>query len=216
MDLVLKVGLFAIIIALVFITIYLVFGNMILKPSQIGQQQAEQFVINDLNKTYPNANITIINESRSAIENNSWNIVLRIILNQTKVCPTLFIIGFDYPATGLEPSIYNMYTDKCIIYGISNNSLNQYSSYIISTPQVAVVRAYNLSGSLKNYVNTYGYNNVSSNAKFYHLLNASLTPLNKTFSNIWIINLTAANAKFSQFALLNTNGTVINNFTIKK
>ncbi len=216
MDLILKVGLFAIIITLIFIALWFLVGPEILKPQQITQKQAVQFVIRDLYKIYPNASITIINKSKSIIENNSWNIVVKIIKNQTKVCPTLLIMGFDYPATGLKSSIFNVYTNKCIIYGISNKNLNQYSLYIISTPQIAVVRAYDLSNNLKNYVSTYGYNNTSAYAKFYYSLNNSLTPLNKTFSNIWVINLTATNAKFSQYTLLNANGKIIDNYIIKK
>ncbi len=215
MNLIWKVGIFALIFALIVIVIYSGIISKIFKPSTINELQAEGIILKDLNKSYPTANISIINISPSS-QNNSWNFVIKMIYNKTKACPTLLIMGYNYPTVELLPSLYNVYTDKCIINGISNSTLNKYYSYIISTPEIAKVRAYELSTALKNYIYIFGYNAVNASAKYYPVLYPTNTPLNKTIKNAWLINFTAPNANYSQYAILNQNGTISSEFSEAK
>lgn len=169
------------------------------QSTQLTKQQAEQLVLNDLSQENPGANVSVVNGSPSTLEQNSWNIVVSVIYNATKPCPTLSIEGFDYPATGLVPSSYNIYTaynrDTCIIYGLPNN---RYSSYVINSPYIAIAKSFNESYSpIISYVYTYGYSNVNVHAT-----------LNRT-TYVWLINYTAPNANYSLNILMHTNGSII-------
>lgn len=170
--------------------------------THLTAQQAEQIVINDVKTTSPNANITIISVSNSTIQKGSYNVVLSVVYNATKPCPTLSIEEFDYPALSLVPNINNLYTKTCVIYGLSDAP-----SYVIISPEIAIVRSYTQNNKLiSSYVNSYGYNNTYVRAKFYSYLNQS-------FQNVWIINYTAKNANHSAYVVLSSSGTVIYNYT---
>ena len=129
--------------------------------------------------------------------------------NSTKPCPTLFIEAFDYPATGLLPSVDNLYTDKCFIYGLSSAP-----TYVVSSPSIAIVKSYNNRFfptievmPLAEYINTYGYESMTVHATFFNTLGKSMTPFNETFNNVWLVNYTATGADYSEFVILDSSGT---------
>jgi hypothetical protein len=210
MDLLLKVGILIIVLIVIFGAAFLIFVHTG-QSGPLTQAQAQQIVLNDIKASNPNATVTVVSSSPSPSFNNSWSIVLAIVYNATRPCPTLFIEGFDYPATGLSIShgIDNLYTTKCVISGLSTAP-----TYVISSPEIAIARSYNTSSpELVNYVTLYGYNNVNVYATFYANLGASATPLGQSFSNIWLVNYTAKNAPYSQYVVLAQSGQIIGNYT---
>ena len=158
MDLLAKV---AVVVAIFIVIAGAGFYVLKLSASPSGpltSQQASQIVINDLKLHNPTADVTIINVTPSMLKSGSWSMTLSVVYNSTRPCPTLFIEGFDYPATGLVPSVDNLYTENCTIYGLSTAP-----TYVISSPAIAIVKSYvSNSIAISNYVNTYGYGNTSS------------------------------------------------------
>jgi hypothetical protein len=99
-----------------------------------------------------------------------------------------------------------------VIYGLTSAP-----NYVISSSEIAIVRAYTSNApELTNYVNTYSYINTNVYAKFYYTLNASATPLNKSYTNVWLVNFTAVPAPYNQYVILNQSGTIKANFTTAK
>jgi hypothetical protein len=207
MDLLGTVAIIAIVLIIIFTAGFVLLKNNTEK--QLSSAQAVQFVLNDLKASNPNANITVINVSNSTLKKGSYDIVLSIVYNASKPCPTLFIEGFDYPATGLVPSVDNLYTKNCIIYGISSAP-----SYVISSPQIAIARSYNQGISqITNYVSTFGYNNTMVTARFYPYLNDNATNLGQSYYNVWLIKYKAKSINYSVYAVMDSSGTVIANYT---
>ncbi len=204
-----KVLVLVIVIAVVAGLLFIVFNRQV-TTGPVTEAQAEQLVLSDVNATNPGALVTIINASPSTLESGSWNIVLSVVYNATRACPTLSIEDFDYPATGLSGATINNYTSNCIIYGISSAP-----SYVISSPYIAIARSYN-STIAKNYVTTYGYSNTQVHARFYSSLNSTSTPLNQTLASVWIINYSATPASFNQYFVLSLSGAVLGNYTAQK
>ncbi|MDE1870971.1 MAG: hypothetical protein KGI06_01900 [Candidatus Micrarchaeota archaeon] len=207
MDLLGQVAVIVIILVVVFTAAFILTTQT--QKHELTAAQAKQFVINDLKASNPSANITVINISNSSLEKGSYDIVLSIVYNATRPCPTLFIEGFDYPATGLVPSVDNLYTKNCIIYGLSNAP-----SYVISSPEIAIARSYNQGiGQITNYVSAYGYNNTAVTATFYPYLNDNQTNLGQNFYNVWLIRYRATDANYSVYAVLDSSGAVSGNYT---
>lgn len=205
MGLLTRVAIIVLILIVVFTAGFLIFRRT--TSHQLTPQQAEQFVINDLKSSNPSANISVISITNSTLKAGSYNIVLSIVYNATRPCPTLFIEGFDYPATGLVPSIDNLYTKNCVIYGLSDAP-----SYVISSPEIAIARSYNQGiGQITSYVSTYGYNNTVVTAKFYPSLND--TSLGNNFYNAWLIRYRATNSNYSIYAVMDSSGTVVGNYS---
>jgi len=207
MDLVERVAIVVVLLIIVFSAAFLIFRHN--NQQQFTSAEAVQFVINDLKAANPSANITVINVSNSTLKQGSFNIVLSIVYNATKPCPTLFIEGFDYPATGLVPSLDNLYTSKCVVYGLSDAP-----SYVISSPEIAIVRSYTDNVSqINNYVNTFGYSNTFVTAKFYNYLNNTNTHLAQSLYNVWLVRYRATNANYSVYAVVDSSGAIAGNFT---
>jgi len=208
MDLLGRVAIIVLVLIIVFSA-----GFILLKrntQSQLTSAQAVQVVLNDLKASNPSANITVINVSNSTLKEGSYNIALSIVYNATRPCPTLEIEAFDYPATGLVPSVDNLYTTGCKIYGLSATA---YESYVISSPEVAIARSYNQGISqITGYVSAFGYNNTYVTATYYTYLNENSTHLGKSFYNIWLVKYKATNANYSIYAVLQNN-TVVGNYS---
>lgn len=214
MDLLSRVAVLAVIIiiiaGLIFLFIKQNFGNTLCKPP-LSSDRAVQCVLSDLEASNPSANISVVDVSQSKISNSSWNIVLSVVYNGTKPCPTLFIEAFDYPATGLVPSVDNLYTRNCIIFGLPSESPYFNSS---RSPYIAIVRSYNQSNpSITNYVSAHGYDNVIVHAKFYSYLDLNTTHLGKQYYNVWLINYSATNAQDSDFVVMDSSGVIVGNYT---
>lgn len=209
MDLLTKVAVAVVIIILIAGAGFLIYNAISEHATSLTAQQASQIVVRDLLLQSPSANITIINVTPSALKRGSWSVTLSVVYNATRPCPTLFIEAFDYPATGLVPSIDNLYTQRCVVYGLPTAP-----SYVISSPSIAMVQSYD-SGfpPIADYVSTYGYNSTTVHARFFATLPSSMTPLNRTFYNAWLVNYTAKGAPHSQYVILSTSGAIIGNYT---
>jgi hypothetical protein len=176
--------------------------------SVLTEQQAVQTVLSDQALKHPNATISVINVTPSTVKANSWDMVLSIVDNGTRPCPTLSIEEFDYPAFSLLNSTVNTYTKGCKIYG------GAYTSYKISTPAIAIVESYtNSSSGAASYVSTYGYNNTVVHARNFTVLESNMTPLDKTLNDVWLVNYTATGAGHSLFVILNYSGAVVGSYT---
>lgn len=211
MDLIGKVAIIVILLIVIFSAGFILFKHSV--QTQFTAQQAKQVVLNDLKASNPRANITVINVSNSTLEKNSYNVVLSIVYNSTSPCPTLFIEEYDYPATGLVPSVDNLYTKNCIIFGLSNAP-----SYVIGSPIIAVARSYNQSVAhnvtqVTNYVSDFGYNNIMTTAMFYPSLNNTNTHLSQSYYNVWLIRYKAAAANYSIYTVLDSSGAVVDNYS---
>ncbi len=211
MELIARVGVLLVVIVAVAAAGFLLFTHSASQQGPVTKTQAESLVYNDVKLQNPNATITIVNASPSSVAPNSWSITLAVVYNATRPCPTLFIEAYDYPATGFVPSTDNLYTRGCVIYGLATAPY-----YVISSPDIAVVGAYNTSSWVQHYVSVYGYNSVTASASFYANLTASATPLNMSYSNIWLVNFTATQATYSEYVLLGQSGTRIANYTIAR
>ncbi|HUC39055.1 MAG TPA: hypothetical protein VL944_02905 [Candidatus Acidoferrum sp.] len=216
MELLGRVAIIALIIIVIVGAALLVIRYAVHNTGPLTAAQASQIVQRDLKQSYPNASISIINTSPSTLAQNSWNVFVSLVYNATRPCPTLYLEEYDYPATGLVPSVSNLYTRGCVIYGLTTSSLPYYT-YIITSPEVAIAKSFNSSfPSLVVYVNTYGYNNTNVYATHYAALNlgTNIDPSNTTFSDVWLINYTATQAPRSQYVVLNSTGSIIYNYTL--
>lgn len=209
MDLLEKVAVVVVLVIIVFSAGFVLLTHT--TKTTRTSKQAEEVVINDLKSSNPDANITVINVSNSTIENGSYNIVLSIVYNATRPCPTLFIDEFDYPATGLVPSVDNLYTKDCVIHGLSYAP-----SFVVSSPEIAIAESYNQTSvpQITNYVSTFGYNNTNVYAKFYPYLNENDTNLGQSYYNVWLVTYKATNANYSVVAVLDSSGAIAGNYTV--
>ncbi len=210
MDLFAKVIIAAIIIGVILGAFFLL--KYTYSP-QLTQAQAQQVVMSDLQAHSPGAIINVVNVSPSKLKNDSWSVVVNIVYNSTTPCPAILTESFDYPALGLSPTVYSVYSDNCSIYGVGS-LLGKYYNYVISSPYIAIAQSYAQNYTpIKDYVSRYGYNATTVHAKFYDTIPANFTPLNDTFSNSWLINYTAGGSIQSLFVIMSTNGTITNSYT---
>ncbi len=217
MDLLAKVGIGAVILIIIFAGV-LVFRYAATRSGPLSASQAQQVVQRDLKLAYPNATINVINVTPSTLASGSWNVFVSQVYNATRPCPTVYLEQYDYPATGLVPSVANLYTQHCIIYGLSNTSLPYYT-YLITSPEIAIAKSFNTSfPALVVYVNTYGYNSTNVYASHYQSFtpNKSVLPSGRSFSDIWLVNYTNVRAPYSEYVILNSSGSILFNYTISR
>ncbi|MCL4381411.1 hypothetical protein M1614_00325 [Candidatus Marsarchaeota archaeon] len=213
MELIVKTIVGVVILVIAIIAIFMSVNiSHINKINNITVQQAESLIISDLKQHSPNANISILNASKSKSHPGSWDIMIRTVYNNTSVCPSVVTQQFDYPATGFlnTTTIYSNYSENlCHVY-IGFSSQSGLVNNIIGLPAIAIATPYNKSFTpLVNYVNKYGYQNVSAKAKYFDVLNIS----NNSFHNVWFINYTAKNSNYSYLLIINRAGEVSNNYT---
>ncbi len=214
MDLLEKVGMVGIIVVILVLAFNAV--SLLMQGSKSPQPtaaQAVQLVINDVKATSPNANITVVSVSNSTAQKGSYGIVLSVAYNSTRACPTLFIDEFNYPAFSLSNSTDNLYTygnaNKCIINGLVNSST---TPYVIGSKYVAIARSYSSDiPQITSYVNRYGYNNVNVNASYYS--NLTNSHLAQNYYNAWLVRYKAAAANYSEYAVIDSSGSVASNYT---
>ncbi|MCL5430497.1 MAG: hypothetical protein M1504_03400 [Candidatus Marsarchaeota archaeon] len=213
MDLLARVGIIVIVIVVMVAGASLLISQH--QQSPLTENQAVQLVLNDVKTANPSAIVYAVSVSNSTVKSNSWDIIFAVIYNATRPCPSLFTEEYDYPATGLQPLVTNWYTRSCVIYGLSNVS-SYIKSYVISSPEIAIVRSYTSNNpEVQYYVNTYGYNSVNVHAAFFSNISVSMTPLNTSFGNSWLVNYSAPNANYNQYVVLDQSGTVLGNYTIQ-
>lgn len=217
MDLLAKVGIGAAILIIIFAGV-LVFRYAVARPGPLSASQAQQIVQRDLRLSYPNATINVINVTPSTLSSGSWNVFVSLVYNATRPCPTVYLEQYDYPATGLVPSVANLYTQHCIIYGLSNTYLPYYT-YLITSPEIAIAKSFNTSfPALVVYVNTYGYNSTNVYASHYQnlTLSRSVLPSGRSFIDVWLVNYTNVRAPYSEYVILNSSGSILFNYTISR
>ncbi len=213
MDLLAKVGVLIVVLIIIFSAGFLLFVHP--SRSQLTQAQAEQTVLTDIKTLNPNATVSIVAASASKQYNGSWDIVLSVVYNATRPCPSLSIQEYDYPALGLSgtPVTDNQYSGvsggHCVIYGLSSAP-----TYVISSPEIAIARSYNASPpELVAFVNMYGYNDINAYASFFANMSPSTTPLNATFSNVWLVNYTSPLSPTREYVILGQSGQILGNYT---
>lgn len=209
MDLFAKVTVAIVVIILIGALLFVLLQHF--SSSAVTEKQAESYVISDLKQQNPNVSISIINVSPSTLAKGSWNVIVGLVYNGTRACPTVLIEGYDYPAMTLLSNIYDLYTTGCRIYGISSAP-----SYVISLPQIAVARATNVSSYASSYVYFFGYDNTIAKAHYFSALNSSSTPLGENFTDVWLVNYTATNAHYSEYIVLSESGSVLGNYSASK
>jgi hypothetical protein len=209
MDLLLKVGILVVVIAV----IAGISVTLFTPPQGQGSLTAEQLVLNDVNKTYPGAIVSVINSTLSS-ENESGMLFLSVVINPTSPCPTLQIEHYNYQATHLVSTIDNIYINyvsgNCAVPVLSSPGFTVGSSY------VATAVAYNRSAWVQHYVTVFGYNLTDAHSKYYPSMAANLTPLNTSFLNVWLVNFTASPASYSEYTVLNQTGKIIGNYTLSR
>lgn len=209
MDLIGRVAVVAVLLIIVFTIAFLV-----LPHSGQSKPTPLQVVLKDVQDSNPGASVTVLSITNSTYENGSTAIVLSIVYNGTRPCPTVGIEQFDYPAFSLSSSYPNFYTQgHCIIINLKTNQ----STYVISNPEIAVARSYNQSidhniTNVTNYVSKFGYNNTVVKATSYPYLNNNQTHLSQSYYNVWLVKYSAANAPFSVFVVMYQNGSIITNY----
>lgn len=178
MDLLTK-SIMAVVILVLVVFLGFYFAKQInLGQPQMTREQAVSFVLNDFNNNMPDSIINITNVTPSQYP-GSWHIVASVITNATTPCPSYFIYSFDYPKFGFVYRVDNIYTDRCTIYGFSENKTNIITSY-----PVAITRSYNLNlTSVRNLVNKYGYDSIKVNATFYNAITLS----GQNYTKVWIV-----------------------------
>jgi hypothetical protein len=212
MELFGRVALAALILIVIFSSAIIIYKYTLGKPGTLNAEQAGQAVLNDLQLSYPNSTVTIINTSKENSSSSSWNIFVSLVYNATSPCPTVYLEEYTYPAFNFVPTIANLYTKDCIIYGLSQTKLPYYT-YLITSPEIAIAKSYNASfPSVLRYVQEYGYQNVKVHAVHYSLL-GNIPFTNETFKNVWLINYTAAGASSSQLLIMNATGSILYNYT---
>ncbi len=207
MDLIVKSALIAVILILIAAGAFILLQKS--TQHQLTSNDAVSLVISDLQSKNPNATITLVSLSNSTIQKNSWNIVVSVVYNATRPCPTLLIEDFDYPATGLSPSTENIYTTKCELLNYASGA----PSYVISSPELAIVNSYDSNYSIiKSFVNNYGYNNTNVYARFFQNLQSNYTHLGANYSNIWLVEYTSNMANHSAYVLMSQSGKVLGTY----
>jgi hypothetical protein len=212
MELVVKAAVLAVIVIIIAGAGFLIFQKALSSP--LTKAQAVQYILSDVKAKNPNANITIVsvtNSTNNTGKQQSWNIVLSVAYNATRPCPTLEIQEYDYPAfqVGAGTDQINIYStggpNDCRIIGTSGAG-----SYVISSPLIAIAQTYisNNSG-IRDYVSKFGYNNTYVTAKFVANNSTALGA-----GNVWQVKYSAGGANYSEYAIVDQSGIIINNYTV--
>ena len=204
MDLFGKVVIMVIVIIAVAGIFVALKGSVQNQAHPLNATQAQNFVINYMRQTFPNAQVYPINVTRSQLMNNSWDIFVGVVFNYTSSCPTIEIEDFDYPAVNIQPRTDNIYSRGCTLYS------GQINLYGMNLPAAAMVDAYSASTAARNYVQTYGYSNVMASARFYQSYNQS--PLG-TINNAWVVRYNTTASRNTLYVILNQFGFLLGNYT---
>jgi hypothetical protein len=200
MDLLLKTILGVVIVVVVIIGIYYLLQHVV-AAGTVTQQQAETLVYSYLENHNPNATINITNVTPSQFQ-GSWHIVVSLVNNPTRPCPSYYIYSFDYPKYGFVNRTEETYTENCVINGLIANQ-----SYAIGAYPVAIARSTSLNVSnVTDYVNMYGYNNTVVHAAYY----GNLAVGGATYVKAWFINYTSPLTKRYVYTVISqTNGSLL-------
>jgi len=204
-DLLTKVVISAVLLAIVVVAAYFAIVRFNSAP-QITEQQAVALVKSDISNAYPTAYANITNVSPSIFP-GSWHIIVSIVFNSTKPCPSYYVWSFDYPKYGFVNRVDNIYTSNCTVYGMLQNK-----SYILASAPVAIASSYNMGlPSITGFVHKYGYANTVVHATFYN----STSLMGRNYTKAWLINYSATNANYSEYVLISQiGGKLLLNYTL--
>ncbi|MEM3841099.1 MAG: hypothetical protein QXN59_00165, partial [Candidatus Micrarchaeaceae archaeon] len=138
----------------------------------LNATSVSQLVISDMKQSYPNATISLLYANRSYSNSSSWTVTLGVVYGPSTPCPTVKVENFNYPATGLLPTVIEVYSNYskgvCHVYGLPNSAL-PYFSYTVTSPETAIARAYNSDyAPLVQFINQSGFSNVTASASFFN------------------------------------------------
>ncbi|MDE1855892.1 MAG: hypothetical protein KGH49_01505 [Candidatus Micrarchaeota archaeon] len=207
MNLLTRVVIAAVIVAIVLVGVYFVLQEAHL-GQQVTKQQAVALITNYLQNKAQNTVVNVTNVTASVYP-GSWHVIASVTFNATSPCPSYAAYSFDYPQYGFVQRVQNNYTSHCVIFGLLQNR-----SYILAAAPLAIARSYNLSiPSINGFVGRYGYNNVVVHANFYN----SIILLSKTYENVWLVNYSAPIANYSVYAAITqSGGNLLTNYTIAR
>jgi hypothetical protein len=216
MDLLSKAVITAVVMIAIVLVLLFIKSYTVVHAPPLNATSASKLVISDLQQSYPNASVRLLSVNRSYVRNNSWEITLGVIYGPATPCPTVKIESFDYPATGLVPTVTNVYSNyssgTCHVYGLPNSAL-PYFSYTVSSPEIAIDRAYNADyAPLVSFINASGFNNITASANFY----GNTTLLGKNYTNIWLVKYLheTSTSQESQFVVMNYSGSVLTGYIV--
>ncbi|MEM0106735.1 MAG: hypothetical protein QXS03_00715 [Candidatus Micrarchaeaceae archaeon] len=209
MDLLVKIIVLAFVAATI-VAIAIWFTYPKLTSSNITENAAIAIVISDLKQQIPNANITIINVSKSIEHQGSWDMSILITENASRICPYVKMIKIDYPALGLAnitTAVYSAFNgNSCSVNAEYSRSEMQDS--LITLPEIAIAIPYNQSyAPLLNFIQKYGYNSITAKAVFMPAFNMS----NSTCYSCWLLEYSTKATNATLSLLINKYGTIVGN-----
>jgi hypothetical protein len=207
-------AIIAVIAILVAGALFLIFTST--TSGKLTVQKAEALVVSDIKTQNPNANVTQIGNATNSSTKDSWLILLSVVYNGSRPCPTVQIEQFDYPAYGLSPTTETQYSSfnstGCHVPPVQQNQ--QFSITLPVKSSIAIATSYaSGSNAITSYVNEYGYNNTSVTACFKGQ-GSSDCPIFGNETNIWLIRYKASGAANSLYAELAQNGTTIDTYNV--
>ncbi len=209
MELLVKIIALALVAALI-VAVAIWFSYPKLASNTITENAAITTVINDLKQQAPNANITIINISKSSEHGGSWDMSILLTENATKPCPYVKMIKIDYPALGLVNITTATYSvlegGVCKVSAEYNRGYMQDS--IITLPEIALAVPYNQSYKpLMSFIQKYGYGSIIAKATYMPAINIS----NGTCYSCWLLNYTTKASNATLSLLINKYGVIVGN-----
>ena len=215
MDLLSKAVIAAVVLVVIAVVLISVKGIVPLHHTQLNATTVSTLVVSDLQQAYPNATVKLLSANRSYSSNDSWSVTLLVVYGPRTPCPTIKVEDFDYPETGLLPTVtevYSNYSDgMCHVYGLPNSAL-PYFSYTVTSPESAIDRAYNSDyPPLVQFINQNGFSNVTASASF---LNKTTSVFGENYTNVWLVRYSSANTAHndSQYVLMNYSGGVLTGY----
>ncbi len=166
------------------------------KPSQTTEYDARNFVRNDAQSKYPEADVAVISTNYSS---GSWKMKVRATLNASSPCPTRIHLYYDYPAMQFATKPPEYITKNCQI------CLNV-PECVILFPEEALIASHtfpgteSVAGFLASYPNAVG--------------RAELKPVYGTYTNVWIVDWSADASSGVEKVTMDERGNVLElNFT---
>jgi len=132
---------FGTVILLFAIASYLLF--MPKPPPKVEKEEAENFVLQDLQAKYANANKISIVETRDKGE--YYEIVTRVTFDYYTKCPRRIHLYYLYPKQGFEPQPPEYITKNCEVHDIP-----------IAFEEEAIIKSWRDNEIVEKYINTFG------------------------------------------------------------
>lgn len=222
MELLFKTAIAVAVIVVVISAFFLYWELLGQGGGQLTSLQAASLVRSDILQHYSGAQVTILNVSNSSIHSGSWDILTRIIYNQTTPCPSVLTEDFDYPATGLinQTTIYSTYADgACVVNLNAGQASEQYN--IIGLPALAIAMPLNRSfAPLVSFIQVNGFRNIDSSAQQIEAsvadnISASIgsTAAFNSTSALWLVNYTSHVTGRTMHLIIDASGHILLNYT---